>query len=408
MKFPDDVHSLLLRRFQSKHREWLKAYASSNESGAVWPMEINLGIPTEQDALRQPDRVKAWVSAWRSWQDNNVPETSAAGTLLMTERFWRILGTQTVPEKLILNKAEDAISWIGKRDEWSRAVIRYKALAEKWPVLADVLTRHYSFLADSNETDFSRLAGMLKWINTNPDSNLYPRQIPVAGMDSKWLEHNKKLVSELTAVINNPAREQRSILISKVENNTGFFEVCGLKPPPQLLRMRILDPHLRSRTGSLCDITVPLEEAANLDIKPAKVFIVENLQTGLAFEDLPGSVVIMGLGYGVDVLGKFPWLQNTRCIYWGDIDTHGFAILNRARIYLPALESILMDEATLLNHRHLWVEEKKQHPSSELPLLTNSEQRIFYSLKTNVWGQNIRLEQERISWEMAWNVIIAL
>ena len=33
------------------------------------------------------------------------------------------------------------------------------------------------------------------------------------------------------------------------------------------------------------------------------VFVVENLQTGLAFDDLPEAVVIMRLGYAVDVLG---------------------------------------------------------------------------------------------------------
>jgi hypothetical protein len=239
---------------------------------------------------------------------------------------------------------------------------------------------------------------MLKWIYANPDSNLYPRQIPVAGIDSKWLESHKKIVCELTVTI-------------KGISNTDFFKACGLKPPPQLIRMRILDPQLRNRIGGLYDISVPCEEAANLVIKPTRVFIVENLQTGLAFQDLPGSVVIMGLGYGVDVLEKFSWLHNMprssapQCIYWGDIDTHGFAILNRARKYLPALESILMDEATLLSHRPLCVEEKKQHPSGELPLLTNNEQKIFSSLKGNVWGHNIRLEQERVCWETAWNVI---
>jgi len=42
----------------------------------------------------------------------------------------------------------------------------------------------------------------------------------------------------------------------------------------------------------------------------------------------------MRLGYAVDVLGQLPWLQEAQCIYWGDIDTHGFAILNRARTYI--------------------------------------------------------------------------
>jgi hypothetical protein len=383
MKFPDDIRNIIIRKFQRNHQEWLKTSMS-------FPIEINLDIPTEQEALRQQKDVQTWITAWEKWKGN--------GSLVRAERCWRILGSQTVPEKLILNEPEDAVSWIGKTNDWSRAVVRYKAMVQRWSALINVLIRHYSFLANCNETDYSRLVEMLKWIYANPDSNLYPRQIPVAGIDSKWLESHKKLVCELAVTI-------------KGDNNTDFFKVCGLKPPPQLIRMRILDPQLRSRIGGLYDISVPCEEAANLVIKPAKVFIVENLQTGLAFQDLPGSVVIMGLGYAVDVLEKFSWLHNTprssapRCIYWGDIDTHGFAILNRARKYFPALESILMDEATLLSHRQLCVEEKKQHPSIELPLLTNNEQKIFSSLKGNVWGQNIRLEQERVCWETAWNVI---
>ncbi len=145
-----------------------------------------------------------------------------------------------------------------------------------------------------------------------------------------------------------------------------------------------------------------------MDIQPARVFIVENLQTGLAFEDLAGSVVIMRLGYGVDVLGQIPWLQQARCIYWGDIDTHGFAILNRARTCLPDVETVLMDESTLLIHRELWVEEKDQHPAMTLPLLSGVEQQLFQTLKSNTLGQQVRLEQERICWDLAWQAIQAI
>jgi len=169
--------------------------------------------------------------------------------------------------------------------------------------------------------------------------------------------------------------------------------------------MRILDSEIRNQLGGLGDICFSQEEAANLDIKPTHVFIVENLQTGLAFEDLPGSVVIMALGYGVDVLGNIPWLHPARCIYWGDIDTHGFAILNRARTYIPSLETVLMDEQTLFAHKDLWVQEKDQCNSSELPLLTKSEYELFLSLKNNTFGQQVRLEQERICWDVAWGVI---
>jgi hypothetical protein len=38
-------------------------------------------------------------------------------------------------------------------------------------------------------------------------------------------------------------------------------------------------------------------------------------------------------------------------------------------------------------------------------LLTEPEQAVYHSIKRNAWGQNVRLEQERIAWDVAWNVM---
>jgi len=372
---------------------------SDDNLRSQWPLKISLGIPTEQEALRQQNGVKEWISAWKLWQGVNVQyghhAVHGGGVLTWTERRWRSLGVQTVPQKLTLKEPAEVVSWIGEVETWSRAVERFKTLVQRWPVLTDVVPGYYSVLTNSSDTDFLRIVRTVSWICANPGSALYPRQIPVAGIDTKWLESRKGFVCELVSAIQGTA-------------DRDFFKVCGLRPPPQLIRMRILDPKIRDLFNGLCDICTPFEEAANLDIKPTHIFIVENLQTGLAFEELSGSVVIIALGYGVDVLGHLPWLHHAQCIYWGDIDTHGFAILNRARTYLPSLRSVLMDEATLFAHRELWVEEKEQSASSELPLLTNEEHKLFLSLKDNTWGQHIRLEQERICWDAAWKVIQAV
>jgi hypothetical protein len=392
LKLPSDTRELLRRKFINKRQEWLKASASGNGppssegAPASWPLEINLGIPTEQDALRQPEGVRAWISAWRSWQ--------GSGSLVWSERRWRSLGTQSVPEKLILEGPDDVAIWIGEAARWSRALERFKPLIQRWPALLNTLPRHFSVLADYDDSDFHSLSEILSWIYANPNSNLYIRQVPLAGIDSKWLESRKSLVCELFALIQGDTSGDRD-----------FFRRCGFRPQPQLIRMRVLDPALRSQFSGLGDISAPLEEVAGLGITPALAFIVENIQTALAFNDLNDSVVFMGLGYGVDILGKIPWLRHTRCIYWGDIDTHGFAILNRARSYLPCLETVLMDESTLLSHRDLWVEEKEQHASTELPLLSEPELMLFRALKSNAWGRHIRLEQERIRWDEAWDAL---
>lgn len=382
MKLPEDVRQTLVRRFQSKHREWLIGDTGESQ----WPLEVPLGLPTEQAALRQVDGVRAWVSAWQGWQ--------GVGTLSWCERRWKAFGVQRLPEKLALRGPEDVAMWIGESARWERAQSRYLALIARWPVLAQQLPRYFDVLADYSDADYQRLAEMLDWITSHPNSNLYPRQLPVSGLDSKWLDGRKGLLTDLVAAI----QEDSS---SEVD----FYQRCGLKAPPLLVRMRVLDQSLRAHVGGVGDITAPVDDLVGISWPVSHVFIVENLQTGLAMSDMPGAVVFMRLGYNVDVLARLPWLARARCIYWGDLDTHGFAILHRARSYIPELQSVLMDEETLLRHKALWVDEAAQHSAAELTLLTKDEQQLYRDLKQQRWGQNVRLEQERIDWTAAWNVL---
>lgn len=381
MKLPEDVRQLLVRRFQNRHREWLIAGV-----GDGWPVEIPLGVPTEQAAQRQVEGVRAWVAAWQCWR--------GTGTLAWCERRWKALGIQNLPDRLVLRDPHEVAAWIGEAPRWQRAEARYQALTARWPALMQRLPRYFDVLADYSDADFRRLTELLDWIGRHPASGLYPRQLPIAGLDSKWLDGRKGLVTDLVSAIQ-----------EDVSGDLGFHQRCGLKAPPQLVRMRVLDRALRDRVGGIGDITAPVEDLARLTLPASHVFIVENLQSGLAMPDIHGAVVFMGLGYGVDVLARLPWVAQATCIYWGDLDTHGFAILQRARSYFPELNSILMDEDVLLSHKALWVDEKEQHLAAELPLLTAAEQAVYQGLKQQRWGQSVRLEQERIAWDTAWSAL---
>ena len=130
---------------------------------------------------------------------------------------------------------------------------------------------------------------------------------------------------------------------------------------------------------------------------------VTNIRRGVdADADAGGdgaAVVIAKQGYAVDVLSRLPWLTSARIVYWGDLDTHGFAILNRFRSYFPRAESILMDETTLLDNRSLWANEPDQNVQS-LSLLTEPEQAVLEMLRSSTYGPSVRLEQERIPWDV--------
>jgi hypothetical protein len=126
-----------------------------------------------------------------------------------------------------------------------------------------------------------------------------------------------------------------------------------------------------------------------------RIFITENEINGLAFPDLPDSIVVFGLGYALDRLAAASWMADRTIHYWGDIDTHGFAMLDRLRAYFPRTRSLLMDQQTLLAHRALWVREQSPHGGS-LSRLDSDERALFAELAGDRHGLGVRLEQERI------------
>jgi hypothetical protein len=376
---PETVRETIARRYRSRRQHWL---TGEDE----WPMDLPLGSPDEREAQRQPEAVRAWVEAWQAWR--------GAGELVWRERRWRTLGVQTLPERLQLFDPANVAMWLGEGQRWQRASSRHRHFAVRWPRLSARLARYFDLLADWDDAQIQRLEDLLAWIEANPQSHLYPRQLPIAGIDSKWLEGRMVLIADLVAALQGDSGGEMD-----------FYKRCGLKPLPHTVRLCILDEALRQRAGGLGDISARLDDLASLHLPVLRVYIVENLQTGLAFEDHPGSVVFMGLGYGVGALARLPWIMDAQCTYWGDLDTHGLAILSRARLKLPHLESALMDEHTLLRHRDLWVSENPQYAASELPLLTPAEQSVYVGLKQHRWGLNVRLEQERIGWGYAHAVL---
>ena len=89
----------------------------------------------------------------------------------------------------------------------------------------------------------------------------------------------------------------------------------GLASKPSQVRFRILDGRLAIQ--GLTDLAVPAREFASLDLPVERVFITENEINGLAFPGVPGSLVIFGLGYGLDRLSEVRWLHRSRACTTG-------------------------------------------------------------------------------------------
>ena len=179
----------------------------------------------------------------------------------------------------------------------------------------------------------------------------------------------------------------------------GFERRFGLAWDQPLIRFRLLDPG--QTLSGLSDLSVPLSEFGAFSPPWLRVVITENKISGLSFPPLADAMVIFGLGYGIQCLQEVKWLGEKEIWYWGDIDTHGFAMLSQLRGYFPHVRSLLMNRETLLAHRHLWGrEEEGKRCLLDLQHLDAAEQRLYKDLQENAFGQAVRLEQERIGFSV--------
>lgn len=222
------------------------------------------------------------------------------------------------------------------------------------------------------------------WLDGARGSGQYLRQITAPGVDTKFVERHRPLLGRLLGV-------ERSA--------SGFIAGLGLRAKPEVLSLRGAPGVL----GLPLDLSEGSFLTAELAVLPAAVrtaVIVENETTYRSVSVPAGGVVLWGKGFEVDRVGALPWLRGAEVFYWGDLDSHGFAILDRLRAWLPQTTSVLMDSQTLLAHQDRWVLDPTP-TSARLTRLNPAEVTLYTDLVTDRFGESVRLEQERVDWQWA-------
>jgi hypothetical protein len=355
-----------------------------------FPLALRLKRPGPNMLANEFGPVRDWITAL---QAGSREQRGFGYDISWTSINHRQLGPNRVPTGILVQTPTDALQLIGQLE----ATLTFDALAlatlTRFPGLRDWLRRRPLQVVD-NAHDWLRILDVLAWFVANPNSGLYLRQLDIAGIDTKFIEARRGLISELLDIVLTPPLPDHSWRTMVGPGGGPTFEArFGLRPRPALVRFRLLDPQLA--INGLTDLTVPAEQFATLSCRATSVFITENEVNGLAFPAFAGGMVVFGLGYAVDVLASAQWLGQRHLYYWGDLDTHGFAMLDRLRAAFPQTKSLLMDAATLMTHQHLWTDEDTQH-LSQLGRLTAAERAVYDDLRNNQLGPGVRLEQERV------------
>ncbi len=350
----------------------------------AFPLRLRLMGPTSQELTLRFDETRSWVNSLRQ----------GALHLRVVDREFRhsVLGHNAVPNEVWLDTLTDALALIGKQKEARRFAGLVQITGAEQPRLLPWLEKrplNALALADS----WPRLLGVVSWLQAHPRPGIYLRQVDVPGVDSKFMESSRGVLAELFDL----ALPAEAIDVS-AGGASQFCRRYGFRDKPLRIRFRLYVQDGQDGQDGDMDHDMTITQAAFTQLKLAgkRVFITENEINFLAFPVLPNSLVIFGSGYGFEVIRSADWLQQSAVYYWGDIDTHGFAMLDQLRAQLPHARSLLMDEATLMAHESHWGEEPKPE-RRDLKRLTPQELAVYQLLRDDDLRPCLRLEQERIS-----------
>ncbi|TVQ26834.1 MAG: hypothetical protein EA383_04350 [Spirochaetaceae bacterium] len=382
---PADVRDMLEKRW--KRGDFLRAVLEEESVPNIdLPYRIRLSRPSSREMTEHFDDVRRWIETIRSFADRRGCDVE-----------WktvdhRQLGRNDVPIALVVPTIPHVASIIGAQNELESFRRQVTQLLSRLPETAAwIRSRPFDLLP--LEDDLDRLIRFVEWMRGNYPSGMYLRQVDIPGIDTKFLEKYTGTLSAWLDLVLPAERIDRSYRAAKQ-----FEQRYGFSRKPDLVRFRLLDSALVPAFAGFADLSVTATDFSNcpfIDRGVKRLFVVENDISALALSDTPDAIAVFGRGYYFDYLAEADWLAHLDVHYWGDIDTHGFAILNQFREYAPHARSLLMDRETLLAHRTYWTREPRPFRGT-LERLTEHERTLYGDLASDTFGDNVRLEQERI------------
>lgn len=378
---PRDIVGQMLSRWE--RGTYLRALAE----GTPWePVRIRLRGPSAQDLLERTSEATAWIDGVRSWAAGGRSGRGGPGCRIEDRVVRsRALGENDVPAFVVFDTIGDLARFVGRPDDPVVFARLFEITSTRRPELAAWTAAHPTTVLQVAD-DWVSMLDVVDWIDRTDTSGLYLRHLDLPGVDTKFVERHRKLLGRLLTAVLPPGRVESTA--------TRFDARFGFRTVPGYVRFRVLSP-LDGLPEVFSELTVRAEELARIVLPVRTVFVVENQATYLAFPDVADAIVVFGEGFKASTLESVPWLGERELVYWGDIDTHGFRILDQLRSRVPGVRSLLMDEATLTAHLDRVVSEDSP-TSVPLENLTPAESDLYRDLVENRFGHAVRLEQERI------------
>ena len=191
MKSVAEVRVVCRDRLVRRMGEWAGALVTPDAGPPRFT--IPLHPPTEKEMLADESAAEEWARKWASFPLPDGVEVE------WDTRVWRSIGRQQVPVRVLVRDADGAAALAGgaAQRDWLRLRSRALVVAARFGDTADVartVRLRRATLVGYSDVEFGQVVDVAAWVIANPITGLRPRQVPVRGVDSKWLGHHRAIV----------------------------------------------------------------------------------------------------------------------------------------------------------------------------------------------------------------------
>ena len=229
---------------------------------------------------------------------------------------------------------------------------------------------------------YQQLICCLRSFHKNSGAGRYLRAYSIGGVDTKFIESNKTLLSDISDILH----------WEQITESGGLYEWLNVRLSPSgYLNFRALDAEYRNYIEADTILKSSTDLATAHFRAFDKIMIIENEQPIYAIPDQARTLLIGKVGKNLAWLNN-PTLQKKEVFYWGDLDLEGLGMLSKARSYLPNILAVMMNDETWEKYAKHRVRARSQ-TSMDISELTLEEKQLFDKISSNFAN---RLEQEII------------
>ena len=317
MKAPDELADLLARQWHNADKREHRLIDPQ-----AWPIQLTIGRPPPALFAQHTAQVREHIARWRGvtvgevqWQDTTFRSAAAPVSLPL---HWQI----SSPEQWA-QASDDAQVQL----ELQRLLY---LLDHVDPRFHPLLIRQRGLWRDRNDEEVKQAAALALALEPGLAAGRPLRSLALAGIDSKFFERNRGLVTSLLDIRFDGQVSQLGLnsFLDAADEGDHWLLVAPLSPG--------LLPFAQQRVRGRELLDTPL---------PAKrILLIENDRCLHLLPTLPDTIAVLGSGLDLAWL-RADWLRLCRVGYWGDMDTWGLRMLARARNLQPHLAPLLMERS---------------------------------------------------------------